>query len=154
MCWIGHLQLKIAQEDIPIFKILSSTSDGRLTSIYRYYTYTLNKEAESLIIAPHTRKDGFNLRTENYVSIIDVALHSYSSSVKLLLLNHHPMSLNTPSLCIMMEELMLDQIPLSRFNTLVKAYGVIPKGATYCKNDREEYISNKLILKHIELIQK
>lgn len=150
MCWIGRLQLKIAQEDIPIFKILSSTSDGRLTSIYRYYTYTLNKEVESLIKVPHILNDEFN----NGISIIDVALHSYSPSVKLLLLNHSQMSLNTPSLCIMMEELMLDQILLSRLNTLVKAYGVIPKGATYCKNDMEEYISNKLILKHIELIQK
>lgn len=149
MCWIGHLQLKIAQEDIPIFKILSSTPDGRLTSIYRYYTYTLNKEAESLIKTPHILNDEFN----NNISIIDVALHSYSPSVKLLLVNHHPMmSLNNSSLYIMMEGLVLDQIPLFRLNPLVKAYGVIPKGATYCKNDREEYISNKLILKHIESI--
>lgn len=134
MCWYGKLELKTAEKDIPIFKIMfTNTRKEKLYSLYRYYEYILNKEMESPIVPDPVFSNDCQ---------VSVALHSYDEQsvviIKSLLPNF--MRIKKDYIC-------LDTIGFS--SNIVKVKGIIPKGATYCMNHREEYISDKLILKEI-----
>ena len=130
MCWIGQLELKTAEKDIPIFKVMYIKKE-KLYSLYRYYEYILNKEIESPIIPDIV------FSRECCVS---VALHSYDEQSVIIIKFLHSVKIKKDYFC-------LDTIGFSP--NIVKVKGIIPKGATYCMNSRGEYISDRLILKEI-----
>lgn len=132
MCWIGKLELKTAEKDIPIFKVMYTRKE-KLYSLYRYYEYILNKEMESPIIPEPVFSND---------CCVSVALHSYDEqSIEIIKF------LPYIKIKIIKDYFCLDTIIFGP--DIVKVKGIIPKGATYCMNSRGEYISDKLILKEI-----
>lgn len=139
MCWIGRLDLKYAEEDIPIFKIMKLDSKRKNTVISAYFStwYELGELKESDIIpescgcwwiAPHQ---------------VNVALHSYNPlkiDVKNTIIHNRKrirvFTKNSP---------FIDLYPIEY--VVVKGY--IPKGSRYCENKRGEIISDKLIMTEV-----
>lgn len=132
MCWIGKLELKTAEKDIPIFKVMYTRKE-KLYSLYRYYEYILNKEIESPIFPDPVFNNDY---------CVSVALHSYDEQSVVIIKFLHSIKIKVKK-----DYFYLDTIRFSP--NIVKVKGIIPKGATYCMNSRGEYISDKLILKEI-----
>lgn len=130
MCWFGKLELKTAEKDIPIFKIMEYKNNKLISCIIKF-EYFLNKEYTSEIIP--------DIKNPSRIQEVSVALHSYSPSVNL---NLNGKLLVASYNCI--TNLIANYHP-----TIVKVNGIIPKGAIYCENERGEFISDKLILKEI-----
>jgi len=140
MCWIGKCDLKIAQEDISIFKVLYKSnnllySEKTFISIYRDFPYTLNKEVESEIEMEPWKSGN--------IDVVFKALHSYdpksTSFVKIAGTRVHLYHNDSHGW-------------LGNFfiDNCVRANGIIPKGSAYALNDTGEYISNRIILKEVE----
>lgn len=128
MCWIGKLELKTAEKDIPIYKIMQQEGEI-LYSFYRNYKYSLNKEVQSEIIFNDKIIIFEKYKPEGYY-IVRKALHSYSSSV--------------------MTSIYIEHLNTIISKKIVKVRGIIPKGSQYCQNYKGEYISDRLILQKIE----
>lgn len=134
MCWVSKEQdIKIAEQDIPIFKIMKKTPSPEIViSIYQNFPYILNSLTESDIkIQPSSWKN-----IEVYQ-----ALHSYNPE-KIICLSY----------CFVLYIQTLHGLHLDRFNKdwdIIKVKGIIPKGSQYMENENGEFVSNQLILTEI-----
>lgn len=139
MCWISKKQdIKIAKQDIPIFKIMEKTPFPEIVkSIYRNFSYTLNLLAESNI----------KIQLWRYINkiVVDQALHSYNFE-KVKCLNYSStLKIEVPTSYGSKE---LDSF--GKNEDIIKVKGIIPKGAKYMENRDGEFVSNQLILTEIE----
>lgn len=136
MCWScsGKAKRLFAKEDIPIIKILYKTGQG-LVSPYMSYKYELN----------HLYKSSLNTHKGIDITRIYEGLHSYSNKV---LIEH----CGVLSVSSKFDTLWgFGCIRLDTFDpNAVVALGFIPAGAYYYLNEREEYVSSKLILTSIK----
>lgn len=136
MCWISNIaELKVAKEDIKIFKLCLSMR--HLLSYYNGFAYELNKVYELgtdivPIFSPY--RDGYE---------ISIGFHSYANNCQLLDRRWHYIVTspdNRARDCYSREDLVLVR-------------GYIPKGSHYYLNDYGEYVSDKICLTSIEKIQ-
>lgn len=137
MCWIsGKQNIKIAEQNIPIFKIMKKTFDSNLVlSYFLDYLYTLNV-LEKNEIEIEDRDD--------YIIVVRRALHSYSDRTQATIFH----IFNTKKLCVFNKEKVLSIYEDN--DNIIKVKGIIPKGSRYMENERGEYVSDKLILQEIE----
>lgn len=126
MCWISKsapIKL-IAEKDIPVFKIVEKTNQGRnYWSIYYERLYHLGEKVTSKIEIRDIYK-------------IERGLHSYIPEVKLILCGDY-LSIKD------LRGWYVDGFSLSLFN-LAKMNCIIPKGSEYYVNERGEVVSNQL----------
>lgn len=129
MCWFGINRKKIAQEDIPIFKLVCKDKCGAIFSAQRYFVYELDTEYSTELTRRVSPYSG------NY-AFITQGFHSYMPYVKLKRC-HITLYVTT---CRGYE--------LVRFNLylrkMVILQCVIPKGATYYVNASGEVVSNSI----------
>ena len=139
MCWIGNLDLKHAEKDIPIFKImlLDHNEKNSVCSYYCLASYKIGELKESSIIP-----DKKNWSTQ--LTKVSIALHSYNP-LKINAGNRHNGIKHNALILTIYCDLILDSYPA--YCRIVKGY--IPKDSLYCENENGEFISDKLILTEI-----
>lgn len=143
MCWLSVKQdIKVAEQDIPIFKIMRKTSSPEMVkSIYQNFLYTLNSLTESHIkIKSHWSEILFE---------VNEALHSYNPEKIKCLRNYLIINIEVPN-CFYGLPKKLDWFDVDK--DIIRVEGIIPKGSKYMENIDGEYVSNQLILKYIEYI--
>lgn len=119
---------------------------GVIHSWYKGKKYVLNQEYNGIL-----QQSLGNTPYGTY--FLEVGFHSYSNKVW-----HKTAGLGVPiygpTLLILYTGrsgiYTLDYIRNYTKSPIVKVYGYIPKGAEYLKNDRGEYISNKIVLTNYE----
>jgi hypothetical protein len=129
MCWESHSipELKIASEDIPVFKVVKKDHSAYYQPFYYYslnmvYTTNLGTPLGYIWMCQYQINEGF---------------HSYSTEkCKVITLNGD--SINT-YISVLYNNIRLDHYVNA---TVMKC--VIPKGAQYYLNNRGEYVSNKI----------
>ena len=133
MCWVSKKQdIKIAEQDIPIFKIMDKTNNPKIVSSYfRGHSYELNVlEKTEIKIC-----DGYECNR----IIVYIALHSYSDRIQTRRDEYNDVYVfNKKGFCT-----------LPYGSDTIKVKGIIPKGSQYMENERGEFVSNQLILTEI-----
>lgn len=143
MCWAGDInKLKIAEEDIPIYKVMVIKHDENehFISFFREAVYKKNALMTSNI-------------EYNCLGFVHKALHSYSIKNTLADTDIYILgkdiydSIIISSLCsdIVVENY---DYPLE-IGRLKLILGYIPKGSKYCENDYGEIVSNQLVMTKI-----
>ena len=133
---------RVAKRHIPIIKYCYM-SVGGIHSWYRGKKYILNTEYE--VYLEQVPKD-----TPYGDYFLEIGLHSYSRNV---VHNIQYISLyNREVVFISYKTKPLDTLKNYTMGIIVKVYGYIPKGSEYFKNDRGEYISNRIVLTNYEEI--
>lgn len=117
--------------------------NGVIHSWYRGKKYILNTEYEV-----HLQQVPKDTLYGNY--FLEVGLHSYSKNAVHKV--KYGSIYNTDVVTIWYKAKPLDSLRNYTMGILVKVYGYIPKGAEYFRNDRGEYISNKITLTKYEKI--
>ena len=146
MCWIGNENdKKIAEQDIPVFKICAASSINE-NLVFPYYFSHKIKYAENITynesicfsngIRPFW--DAKRFLTEELFEIAQ-GLHSYSTELKLTLFKHLQIHGKNNSEVIGKY--------CQSYARLVLC--LIPKGATYYANEDGEYVSDALTISHI-----
>ena len=137
MCWISKKQdIKIAEQDIPIFKIMKKTPSPEIVkSIYQNFSYTLNSLTKSNIKIQAYRWKGI---------IVNQALHSYNAKKIKCSSNSITLKIEIPTSYCIVE---LDRFAINM--DIIKVKGIIPKGSKYMENIDGEFVSNQLILTEI-----
>jgi hypothetical protein len=133
MCWCsGWVETpgrRIAEDDIPVFKILYKTLEGKYISPHRSYSYNIGEVYKSDIVLSVL---------DNYF-VIDVGLHSYSIDCVI--------DINTYGILVndIGSHFILDSYyQCSSSPVLMNC--IIPKGSTYYKNKRGEIVSDELMV--------
>lgn len=127
MCWLTSKrefgQIKTAEEDIPVYKFLNRKG----TTPYQDYPISFG------ITLPKVLIDNDN---SSYFCIIEEGYHSYSSSVRITkdFFNTHVYNQSTDRWLA----------SFHHYNACYKAY--IPKDTKYCINDRNEIVSETLVV--------
>lgn len=142
MCWmsVSVPVEKIAEDDIPIFKICLTNKRGDCCSYYKYFVYELNKEYRNtdgtcLVIYYNATLGAFKIE-EGY--------HSYNPQCRIK---------KTISGCRLLSLTMRGTLDVfSEKEQIVIVRGYIPKGTRYYENTRGEYVSEAIVLTHYEKI--
>lgn len=136
MCWISNLpscwDIKVAEEDIPIFKILARCNNI-LKGWYFDKIYKLNEDCPEVILDI--------LRTYTSTSV-HAGYHSYSPSCSTICENT---SIHVSS----SRGFALDIYLASSNKSPIKVFGYIPKGAKYLLNTYGEYVSSRIVLNKV-----
>lgn len=135
MCWTGNFNLKTAQKDIRVYKIMmkSRSREDYFISIYKRFPYKKGNIYTSEI-CPSVMLNG---KIE-----VSLAIHSYSEEitrVKKLLL---PKEAYGKIVIATKQGIVIDFFYDNRY--IVKVSCMIPKGAKYCVNEKGEVISDTL----------
>lgn len=142
MCWYGDInKLKIAEEDIPIYKVMVIKHDENehFISFFREAVYKKN--------ALTTSKIKYNI-----FGIVNKALHSYSIKNTLADVDTYRLGEDRYD-AIIISSLWGDIV--ERYDCLLERgrlkliLGYIPKGSRYCENDYGEIVSNQLVMTKI-----
>lgn len=133
MCWISDVaELKVAKEDIKIFKVCLYIRS--LISYYNGFTYELNKVyklGEDIVPSFSV----FHLKYE-----INKGFHSYSKDCQLSKRRWHYIITSPDN----------KALDCCGKDDLVLVRGYIPKGSHYYLNDYGEYVSDAICLTSIE----
>ena len=143
MCWTGKNDKRIAEEDIPCFKIVCNGFKC-VHAVYRNTTYEIGKTYTLTKTIPFGILDGTTYGK------IEFGFHSYHPSVVFVKKDDKYGGI----LSIRNERMReLDYFPLKLYgNSLLRVDCVIPKGSEYYLNDRGEYVSNQI--KIVEITKK
>ena len=135
MCWYSgrKINLKIADKDIPVFKIVRSKAH---ISLYYHAIYSENNTYKSEII----------IGEDNYKNtMVNKALHSYLSDSVSILITNSPggIVMSYPTLQVIYKGVItLDSIQYKDYLYLMKC--IVPKGSIYDINEQGEVISDTL----------
>lgn len=136
----------VTKRRIPIVKYCY-LDDGVIHSLYKGKTYVLYKEY-------HTVLQQVPEKTPHGTYFLEVGFHSYHNKVwhQTVTCTIPPVYSKTIHILSQIHSTIysLDYIRNYEISPIVKVYGYIPKGAEYCRNDRGEYISNKITLTRYE----
>jgi len=137
MCWYSYKEpiKKVAENDVPCFKVVQLNDDGSLVSVYFEKVYKPKRTYKHKNIMPKK----VNYTSKRYFSLIREGLHSYATDVEITIDNECSM--------IMVKEFVkVSKIPLWFSNNFkfAKVNCIIPKGAEYYENEQGEYVSTKL----------
>lgn len=142
MCWYGDInKLKIAEEDIPIYKVMVIKHDENehFISFFREAVYKKNALMTSKIAC-----DSFGF--------VQKALHSYSIKNTLADTDTYILGKDRYD-TIIISSLRGDMVEsydgLVKYGRLKLILGYIPKGSRYCENDYGEIVSNQLVMTKI-----
>ena len=137
MCWTTSIypHIKLATENIPVYKIVDKTGGfwfwSTFSSYYYGFTYKLHKTYSEKLGAIH------DLRTELYA--INEGIHSYHNTLtKISTSKYGDKWVND------FNGYILDNY--CRLGNVVKVQGYIPKGSKYYLNENGEYISEQIVL--------
>ncbi len=141
MCWrsIKGGSNKIAEEDIPVFKVIYRLdSDNRLRAVYNssflYNTGVVYQEEPlKLIYYPYQG-----------IYIVNEGFHSYSPECFI--------QTTCTLVLIKTDSYILDCIYRPYEGEVLKANCIIPKGSEYCLNGQGEYVSNSIKIINTETI--
>ena len=139
MCWIeikDNINVQIADKDIEVYKIVLNANKQSCTSIVRGYNYTVN----TLYTIPTIESEVFN---HHYREIkIEKAYHSYTG-IHFIWDSSYCIH-NGATRC---KDFLFGKkvvcIPFK--NDCYIATFIIPKGATYIINTKDEIVSDKII---------
>lgn len=145
MCWMTNriAILKIAKEDIPVFKILKKD----MTSVYFNWQYSLNIPYRSKLDCLQTFFD-----SEGTLNVIERGIHSYDlKQVKLKLARSKE---DTFPYIVFGIYSNYNDIKLDTFEVhdCAKIVGYIPQGSYYYLNEKGEYVSDTIVLTTVESI--
>lgn len=135
MCWKGKLELKTAQKDFKVYKVMIMGVSGLLLSAYKNFIYKRGHTYHSKIL-------GVPLHYyNNDISKVDVALHSYSLELT-------KCKQKDGTIIIISKQGVIGNCCLDFFRNHYNDYIVvpclIPKEAKYCINEFGEIISDTL----------
>ena len=142
MCWIGIFNLKTAQEDIRVYKIMVKSQLGKddFISIYKRFPYKKGNIYTSKIYPSGMHNTG---ETE-----VHLAIHSYSEGMTKVIRHLLPKEVNKR---ITADEKVIITTKQGIFidfffngQSIAKVPCIIPKGAKYCVNEKGEVISDTL----------
>jgi phage terminase large subunit-like protein len=133
MCWKGNFELKTAQKDFEVYKVMKVGLSNSFFSAYKNFAYEEGHTYHSEIIKiPFYYKD---------ISAVNVALHSYS--LELTEWEQKNGVITIISKKRVKEEDILDFF-INNINDFIVVPCLIPKGAKYCINELGEIISDTL----------
>lgn len=147
MCWVGNIsKFKIAEEDIPIYKVMVIEHDENeyFISFFRVAVYKKN------VLMTCNIEDNSSYNT--CITCIRKALHSYS--IKNTLTNADTYILGEDRYDVIIISSLFGDI-VERYDCLLEhgrlklILGYIPKGSKYCENDYGEIVSNQLVMTKI-----
>ncbi len=131
MCWkCSRAGLKVAEKDIPVFKILFKWTDDFLEAYYNEFYYCTGIEYSGELDVAR--------EFPGHYYIVDRGFHSYSPKCVI--------TATRDTILITWGMETLDYF--DRNCNLVRADCIIPKGSKYYVNDRGEYVSD-----HIKVIE-
>lgn len=136
MCWTSTKTpiLKVAEEPIPIFKILYKNMD----SAYMTFRYHLHVKYYQKLETP---------RITCSKCFIYEGIHSYDAETSII--KDHPEDSNFFAIITRKDDLYLDTFSKGPY---IQVMGVIPEGAEYYRNEWGEIVSNSIILTEIKEI--
>lgn len=136
MCWTSTKTpvLRIAEEPIPIFKILKKNMD----SAYLTFRYHLHTKYLQKLEAP---------RIMGSIYSIYEGIHSYDAKTSII--KDYPGDSNFFVIVTKKDDLFLDTFSKGPY---IQVMGVIPEGAIYYRNKWGEIVSNSIILIEIKQI--
>lgn len=136
MCWYSKKESikKVAENDVPCFKVVQMEDDGSLVSVYYGKVYKPKRTYKHKNLIP--KKLVYQSFNEYRIS---KGLHSYATDVEI--------TNNCIGTIIMVKGLVpIGRIPLWFSNNykFAKVNCIIPKGAEYYENEQGEYVSTQL----------
>jgi len=145
MCWMTNKipVLKIAEENIPVFKILHKD----MTSVYFDWQYSLNIPYRSELDYLKTFSDD-----SGTLSVIERGIHSYDlEQIKLKLT--HCKEKTFPYIIFGIYSNYNDtKLDTFESHDYAKVIGYIPAGSHYYLNEKGEYVSDVIVLTTVESI--
>ena len=137
MCWTGKPIKKIAQNNIPIYKVCTNSFyEDEVVSIFKGFIYKLNKTYKSNIEATPINDLGNVL--------ISKAFHSYGANTFI------KKSIKTGSITIFGHSKKINSQLCCK--NLVKVLGYVPKGSEYYENIHGEIVSDQICLTKIKAL--
>lgn len=141
MCWATlnnrDKEMRVADEDITVFKVMRKIQNGVYSSYYMEYPYTLGKTYEMNGLKSHKWKDG-------YVTI-EKGFHSYSMECHICAI-YNDSEQNHKQIYITQRDTM-GMIGVYQYTyDICIVECKIPKGSIYYRNSYDEIVSEKIII--------
>lgn len=143
MCWPTKLQycaqVKIAENDIKVFKIVKSNSSALISSYFYNKRYEIGKEYEESV----------NLFEAGTKTIVNQGLHSYGNEIMPFIKKNSDIVVCRIDDYVYVTDFGHEGFSIAGYQ-IMKLNCTIPKGSKYLVNERGEYVSERLRADSIE----